>query len=158
MDIETQFPVRMHQVVEWGDVDSFGHVNNCKYFRYYENVRLVYFEAIGLFTSVKDDSVQECGPILARISNDFKLPLFFPDRVRIDCGMRRIGRSSFNLAYRIFSETQQTIVAEADSVVVYYNYHQKVSRPLTEALLSRIRQLEGVPSMIPPTAPPRGGP
>jgi acyl-CoA thioester hydrolase len=154
MDIDTTFPVKMDQVVEWGDVDSFGHVNNCKYFRYYENVRLKYFEAMGLDCSPPssqpaaprgDNDWSGCGPILAKISTDFKRPLFYPDRIRIECGVTRIGRSSFHVGYRIFSEAQQVVVAEAESVMVFYSYADKASRALPEALLAKVRKLEGQP-------------
>ena len=35
------------QPVAWADMDSFRHVNNVVYFRYFENVRLEYFRRIG---------------------------------------------------------------------------------------------------------------
>ena len=40
-------PVVIDQVVDWGDMDSFGHVNNVVYFRYFENARVEYFQRIG---------------------------------------------------------------------------------------------------------------
>ncbi len=30
------FPVVFEQVVDWGDMDGFAHVNNVVYFRYFE--------------------------------------------------------------------------------------------------------------------------
>ena len=34
--------------IRWGDMDAFGHVNNTVYFRYMEQVRISWFEQIGL--------------------------------------------------------------------------------------------------------------
>ena len=34
--------------VIWGDMDAFQHVNNTVYFRYFENVRIEYFELVGI--------------------------------------------------------------------------------------------------------------
>ena len=31
--------------VAWGEMDAFEHVNNVVYFRYFESVRMAYFEA-----------------------------------------------------------------------------------------------------------------
>ena len=40
------FPVVFEQVVDWGDMDGFAHVNNVVYFRYFENVRIEYLQRI----------------------------------------------------------------------------------------------------------------
>ncbi|MHA2239162.1 MAG: acyl-CoA thioesterase, partial [Candidatus Hodarchaeales archaeon] len=43
-----EFPVTVQIPVAWGDMDSFGHVNNTKFFKYFETARIKYFEEIGL--------------------------------------------------------------------------------------------------------------
>jgi acyl-CoA thioester hydrolase len=145
MNIDTSYPVKMTEVVEWGDMDSFGHVNNCKYFRYFENCRLLYFSKVGLFlTSVRGlshDNAQ--GPILARTGAEFKRPITFPDTLRVEAGTTRIGNSSFTMGYRVWSETQQEIAAEGESVVVYYDYANGHSVPLSEEILQKLREIEG---------------
>ena len=40
------FPVIVEQAVVWGDMDSYSHVNNVVYFRYFENARLEYFRRL----------------------------------------------------------------------------------------------------------------
>lgn len=144
MTIDTQYPVRMSQQVEWGDMDSFGHVNNCQYFRYFENCRLLYFQHIGLFLTSVRGSADETGPgpILATASAEFKRPLTYPDTVRIDAGTKRIGKSSFTMGYRVWSELQQAIVAEGESVVVYFDYVAGHSLPLTAEILAKLQQVE----------------
>src|SRR5256885_557267 len=47
-----QFKVVIDQPVAWGDMDSFGHVNNVVYFRYFENARVEYFRRIGWWDSM----------------------------------------------------------------------------------------------------------
>ena len=43
----------VQQAVVWGDMDSYAHVNNVVYFRYFENARLEYFRrldsSVGLY-------------------------------------------------------------------------------------------------------------
>ncbi len=34
--------------IRWGDMDAFGHVNNTVYFRYMEQVRISWFEQVGI--------------------------------------------------------------------------------------------------------------
>src|SRR5713101_5227720 len=48
--------------VAWGDMDSYRHVNNVVYFRYFENARLEYFRRLDWFVYEKETGV---GPILA---------------------------------------------------------------------------------------------
>ena len=41
-----QYPVIVDDIVRWGDMDAFGHVNNTVYFRYFEQARIGYFEQV----------------------------------------------------------------------------------------------------------------
>ena len=41
------FPVVSKIPVLWGDMDSFQHVNNVIYFRYFESARIQYFDTLG---------------------------------------------------------------------------------------------------------------
>ena len=34
--------------VAWGDLDAFGHVNNTRYFRWFEDGRIAFFDAVGI--------------------------------------------------------------------------------------------------------------
>ena len=34
--------------IAWGEMDSFQHVNNAAYFRYFESARILYSEKLGL--------------------------------------------------------------------------------------------------------------
>lgn len=38
----------MSMPIRWGDMDAFGHVNNTVYFRYMEQARISWFEALGI--------------------------------------------------------------------------------------------------------------
>ena len=39
-----EYPLSIEQDVLWGDMDAFQHVNNAVYFRYFEDIRLNFFE------------------------------------------------------------------------------------------------------------------
>jgi acyl-CoA thioester hydrolase len=34
--------------VVWGEMDSYAHVNNVVYFRYFENARIAYLDRVGV--------------------------------------------------------------------------------------------------------------
>ena len=66
------YPVRIAVPVAWGEMDAMGHVNNVVYLRYFESVRMVYLERIGLMAHMQEHGV---GPILAETRCRFRLPL-----------------------------------------------------------------------------------
>jgi Thioesterase-like superfamily len=48
-DLFRDFPGIVTQAVLWGEMDSYQHVNNVAYFRYFENGRLEYIRRVGWF-------------------------------------------------------------------------------------------------------------
>ena len=44
-------PVVIEVPVAWGEMDSFQHVNNIVYLRYFESARIAYFERLSLSRS-----------------------------------------------------------------------------------------------------------
>ena len=47
MSNSDNYPVSVTIPVAWGEMDSFGHVNNVVYFRYIETSRIAYMEEAG---------------------------------------------------------------------------------------------------------------
>lgn len=41
------FPVVVRIPVLWGDMDALGHVNNARYFAWFESARIALFERVG---------------------------------------------------------------------------------------------------------------
>lgn len=140
MEFETQYPVRVEQNVAWGEQDKLGHVNNTVYFRYFENARIAQFERLGL--DFPEPGGAGFGPIMATTTCDFLKPIHFPDRIRIETGVTRLGKSSFVQLYRIYSYSQEDYVAKGSSVSVYYDYATGKSVPIPEELRQAIARLE----------------
>ena len=66
----------------------------------------------------------------------------YPDRVRVDVTVTRIGNSSFTMGLRIFSEAQQAVVATGEQVMVVYDYAAGKTAPVGDALRAAIERLE----------------
>ena len=66
-------------------MDAFSHVNNAKYFTYFETARMAYFEQTGVMSL---EMTRE-GPILASTQCRFKLPVTYPDTLKV----ARVSRS-----------------------------------------------------------------
>jgi acyl-CoA thioester hydrolase len=127
--------------VAWGEMDAFGHVNNTVYFRYFECARIAYLDAIGFRG---DGPADPAGPILAATHCRFRLPLRYPDTVRV--GARTTARAAdrFSMEYRLVSERHGAVAAEGGGMVVSYNYAERRKTALPEAVAQRIRELDGV--------------
>jgi acyl-CoA thioester hydrolase len=83
------------------------------------------------------------GPILARATADFRLPLRYPDAVRAAATVSRLGRSSFVMAYRVTSAASAgATAAEGEGVIVLIDYAKGGKVELDEATRRAIAALE----------------
>ena len=128
--------------VEWGDQDSFGHVNNAVYFRWCETARVHYLERIGVPVATPGDGI---GPILAAIACNFRQPVTYPDTIYVGARVTRIGNSSFRMEHKLVSRSANVVVADGDSTVVHLDYGRQKALPLPESLRQAIARLEGRP-------------
>jgi acyl-CoA thioester hydrolase len=135
----SNYPVVIRQPVAWGDMDACRHVNNTVYFRYFENVRLEFFERLDWRAFEKESGV---GPIVARAQARFRRPVTFPDTLWIGARVLSMQEDRFTLEHRIVSEAQADWVTEGQVVVVTFDYAKQKKAALPEELVRRIRALE----------------
>ena len=133
------FPVVIEIPVAWGEMDSFQHVNNIVYFRYFESARMAYFDRLDIWSYLDETGV---GPILASTQCKFRLPLSYPDTVSVGTKITEIAEDRFLMKYLVVSHQYGKAAAEGEGLVVYYNYREKTKAPLPEVLRDRIRVLE----------------
>ncbi len=127
--------------VRWGDLDSFGHVNNAKYFTYCESARMTYFAAVGM----NDHRETELhGPALAAANLNFRRQVRWPAELEVATRVSEIGRSSFKMEYEIFHRGTDECVADGSGVIVWVDYGTGKSSPLPEGLKAAIRGFEGM--------------
>jgi len=137
--LEKAYPLVLHQEVIWGDMNAFGHVNNKVYFRYFEDARIAYFDRIGVHGLMQASGK---GPILASTRCDFRLPLEYPDRIRIAARSEILSAKKFNMKYVVFSEKHNAIAAEGEGLTVYYDYANNKSCEIPKAIVEAIEALE----------------
>ncbi len=141
-----RYPVSVTIPVAWGEMDAFRHVNNVVFARWIESARVLYFTRVGLMEPLRPDGV---GPILARVAIDYRRPVTYPDTVRVDATTTRIGRSSFTMSYRVWSEGQAAEVAAGEDVIVTFSYHEGRAVEVDDALRAAIRTLEASAVPVP---------
>lgn len=137
---ESQFPVELSLHVRWGEMDALGHVNNAFYFKYFEDARIEYFKHLDYETFSASDEV---GPVLAQISCQFKRAIVYPDTIRIRTWVVKIGNSSMQMDYSVFSESQNAEVATGSSIVVMINYQTNQKVRISDGMRERIQQFQG---------------
>lgn len=135
LSIERDFPDVIDVDVAWGEMDSFGHVNNIVFFRYFESVRMTFLTRIGFAKAEDNNGV---GPILASTECVFRRPLQFPDRVRVGTRVRSMERDRFTMDYQVFSTSQNAIAAWGIGIVVAFDYNKQAKAEIPAEVVSRI--------------------
>ena len=133
------YPVVVEIPVAWGEMDSFQHVNNVVYFRYFESARIAYSEKIGLQEYKEKTGI---GPILGSTSCKYKLPLTYPDTVYVGAKVTEMEEDRFAMNYVVVSHRHQKIAAEGDGVIVMYDYREGKKTAMPAEIRSRILALE----------------
>jgi acyl-CoA thioester hydrolase len=140
------FPVVITIPVAWGEMDAFQHVNNSVYFRYFESARIAYFAQLEFMEHMQATSV---GPILASTQCRFRVPLTYPDTVRVGAKIAEIAEDRFVMRYAVMSQRLQKIAAEGEGVIVSFNYRESRKVPLPDVIRERIAAIEARASTAP---------
>ncbi|KMZ13780.1 4-hydroxybenzoyl-CoA thioesterase [Candidatus Burkholderia humilis] len=117
--------------IRWGDMDAFGHVNNTVYFRYMEQVRISWFERIGIAC----DNGEGQGPVIVNASMEFLKQLHYPGDVIGRMSVGQPGRSSFDTRFELYcSDDPATLYARGAAKIVWIDYAAGKSVPIPDLL------------------------
>jgi len=125
--------------VRFSDVDVYGHVNNVKYFEYYQEARIAFI--LALDEPLLDPSAESpMRQVVARIDVDYKRPILFrPEPYAVETWVNRIGTSSYDLGCRITGgKADDTVYSTAEVRLVAFDVSTQRSRPLTDAERHRL--------------------
>jgi len=123
--------------VRFSDVDVYGHVNNVKYFEYFQEARIAFILALA-----GDDPGTGLRQVVARIDVDYKRPILFrPEPYLIETWVTHVGTSSYALDARIVDEqAASTVYSTAQVRLVAFDPGTQRSRPLSSEERSRLEQ------------------
>jgi acyl-CoA thioester hydrolase len=133
------FPVIVEIPVYWGDQDTFHHINNVAYFRYFEHARIAYLDRLRTWEFLDKTGT---GPIMASTHCRFRAPLTYPDVVSVGARVSDIGHDRFTMKYRVVSQRLSKIAAEGDAMLVYYDYRNNAKVRVPEEMKQNIHDLE----------------
>ncbi|MFO0562602.1 MAG: thioesterase family protein [Polyangiales bacterium] len=111
--------------VQWGDMDALGHVNNTRYFTWFESARIALFEKIGV-SSAGPSSV---APILATTTCTYLAPLHYPARLQVSARCAKVGETSLTMEYEVACGDRVHARGSSVAVLVDYNTSAKVRVP-----------------------------
>lgn len=113
--------------VRFSDVDVYGHVNNVKYFEYYQEARLAFLTSMG-----RAEEEGRFAVVVARVDVDYKRPILFrTEPYTVESWIDRVGNSSFGLSAEI--KDGDTVLSRAEAVLVTFDLKTQTARPLTAA-------------------------
>ena len=125
----------------WGDMDVLGHVNNTIYFRYMEQARVSWIEAISGQVSTDEE-----GPVIANTFCNFYRPLVFPGQLVVKLYVANPGRTSIDTFVTIELAHEPGVVYAAGGATLVW-VSMKDGRPLP--LPSFLRALEAPTPALP---------
>lgn len=123
--------------VLWSDMDALGHVNNARFFTWFESARIALFERIG----VAIQGPMTVGPILATTTCDFLRPVHFPEDVRVTASVSRVGETSITMAYEVSSAAGTAQYARGTSVAVLIDYASSRKVRVPDDVRAKIEEL-----------------
>ena len=139
-DLASSYPISLTLPVQWGDMDSFAHVNNVVYLRWFESARIAYFRTAGVLARMDSERI---GPILARSTIDYRIALEFPDEVVASATALKLGTTSFTMGLRLTSKAHGgAVAAEGENVIVMRDYRSQQKVALWDGLRASIAALE----------------
>jgi acyl-CoA thioester hydrolase len=137
-DYLPNFPIVIQVPTAWGEMDSYGHVNNIVFFRHFESVRIALLDHIGFRDPGLNGGV---GPILHSTQCRFRRPLTYPDSLQVGARVTDVAADRFTMEYRIFSLRLRESAADGSGVIVAYDYTRMEKAALPQRVQQRITEL-----------------
>ncbi|MBT8764780.1 acyl-CoA thioesterase [Metapseudomonas boanensis] len=125
-----------HIPVRWGDMDSYGHVNNTLYIQYLEEARVAWFESLGIAMN----NVPH-GPVVLQTLHTYLRPVVHPATVVIQLYAGALGRSSLVVEHRLGTlETPDTPYGEGHCKLVWIDHDSNRPIPVPDTLRRLLTQ------------------
>lgn len=118
--------------VRYGDLDTYGHVNNAVYATLMEEARLNYLRTV--LADVETDLASMdggTGIVLANLEIDFERPLRDAEEVSVGVRVPSLGSSSIPFEYELRDDHGVVAVAETTLVVIDTESGQSIEIPDT---------------------------
>jgi acyl-CoA thioester hydrolase len=120
--------------IRWGDMDAMGHVNNTTYFRYMEQARIGWFDAL----VPEAEAWKQTGIVIANASCNYKRAMVYPGTVEVKLFVGAPGGSSVPTFYEMHLEGDRHLYADGAATVVFIDLATQKPRRIPEAMRERL--------------------
>lgn len=112
--------------IAWGDMDALGHVNNARYFDYFQEARIDWLAQLNIVMT------ENTGPVVIQVACTFLKPVIYPATVNIQSSVHSLGNSSMIMDHDLYQG--ETLMAQGMSKIVWVDYTQNKSVSLPETI------------------------
>jgi len=127
--------------IRYADLDAQWHVNNARFLTILEQARLSYIRQLGLWDG---KSFLDLGLIVADVHIAYKAPIELEEEIQVALRVDRIGNKSMTMINEIRNAKDGSLKAQAEVVMVAYDFHSKATIPVPESWRKTITEFEGL--------------
>jgi acyl-CoA thioester hydrolase len=119
--------------IRWGDMDAMGHVNNTVYFRFMEQARIGWFDAL----VPEQEAWKSTGIVIANAACNFKKPMTYPGTVEVRIFVGAVGGSSVPTFYEM--TVGEVLYADGEATVVFIDMAKQRAVRIPEDIRKRLQ-------------------
>lgn len=112
--------------IAWGDMDALGHVNNARYFDYFQEARIDWLRELNI------GMTEKTGPVVIHVACTYLKPVVYPATVTLRSKIHSIGNSSMLMDHDLYQN--DVLMAQGLSKIVWVDYTLGKSVPLPEVM------------------------
>jgi len=136
----SQFKFHHPIEVRYGDLDPQWHVNNARFLTFIEHARFHYLMELGLFDG---KSYWDLPLIVGDIHCRYIHSIEAGGTVVVSMGVRKIGNKTLTIESEITGENGTPLYARQETIMVAYDYRQKIAVPVSDEIRKCISDYEG---------------
>lgn len=137
LGIEGGWTFGLPDFARYGDLDSYNHVNNKVYHAWFENLRVLYLQDLGVDFS-EDSAVK---PVVRSAGIVFNAAMYMGEDYITLCKISKLGRSSFTIEYGVWCGGSFRVTGE--TVMVMVNETLTQSKPVPDNLRQIMIERDG---------------
>jgi acyl-CoA thioester hydrolase len=108
--------------IAWGDMDALGHVNNARYFDYFQEARIEWLRQLNISMTEKK------GPVVVHVACTFLKPIIYPATLTLISKIHSLGHASLIMDHDLYQN--EVLMTQGSCKIVWVDYTQNKSVPL----------------------------
>jgi len=139
------FKHRIPVQLRFNDIDILGHVNNTKYFSFYDTGKALFLEKM----EKGPKNWNEVRYVIANVDCAFIKSIYFGEKIEVFTRCKSIGEKSLVLEQMLVNPDKREVKSVCHSVMVYFDRETHKGCPLPAELIARFRADDPNIEMLP---------